>query len=319
MSIGLSRVSVRLPRRVELVDDVLQRSGCTVMERRMFGKIYGLRDSPTLALDERMEDLLVAAGEAALDGGTAGMVLYGHTLLIAELDLCGEFPDRLRDRLGLAGTPFYGLSHINCASVLRSIELAGRYLRRGDAGPDERVLVLGGDQGSVTDRARYIQGTTVGGDAAVGFLVHGPGSATKPRYRYLGGAGGRDTRFHRSLRMSKDEFAQFGKVCCEQAVETVRKGAGVAGLGLDDLDWVMPDLSNRMFWRTFSGLSGVPKEKVCLDLMLERGHNFGTDALMALEHADRTGKLRPGDRCALVSIGQGAYFQSVIVEVVEDS
>jgi 3-oxoacyl-[acyl-carrier-protein] synthase-3 len=119
--------------------------------------------------------------------------------------------------------------------------------------------------------------------------------------------------------MSKDEFAQFGKVCSEQAVVTVRKAAGTAGLGLEDLDWVMPDLSNRMFWRTFSSLSGVPKEKICLDLMLERGHNFGTDALMALEHADRTGKLRPGDRCALVSIGQGAYFQSVIVEVVEDS
>ncbi len=230
---------------------------------------------------------------------------------MAELDLCGGFPDRLRSRLGLSGVPFFGLSHINCASVLRGVEFARRYLERPSAAPDERVLVLGGDQGSANEAARYIQGTTVSGDAAAAVVVGRSGG----RYRYLGGAGSRDVRFHRSMRMTEAEFAQFGQVCGALAVSTVRQAAAAAGLDLAELDWVLPHLSNRMFWRTFASESGIPRERICLDLIAELGHNFGADSLMALDHADRAGRLRPGDRCALIAIGQGAYFQALVVEV----
>jgi 3-oxoacyl-[acyl-carrier-protein] synthase-3 len=318
-SVGLSPVAVRLPRGTEPVADVLTRSGCDAAQRKMFAKVYGLRDSPTLAAGEWMEDLLVAAGQAVLDGGTADLVLYGHTLTLAELDLCGDFPDRLRARLGLSGSRFFGVSYVNCASVLRAVELARRYLGRPGADPAERVLVLGGDQGSVSDDARYIRGTSVSGDAAVAVLVHGRAATSRARYRYLGGATCRDVRFHRSMRMTDEEFALYGQVCSGQAVETVRLAARSAGLDLDRIDWVMPHLSNRMFWRTFSAQSGIPRDRICLDLIPERGHNFGTDGLQALEHADTTGLLRPGDRCVMVALGQGAYFQSMIVEVLGDN
>jgi 3-oxoacyl-[acyl-carrier-protein] synthase III len=311
MSIGISQVAVRLPGRMEPVDDVLARVGRGATERKMFAKVYGLRQSPVLAPGESMEELLADAGRAALDGGSAAMVLYGHTLLTQEFGLRGGFPDRLRARLGLPGARFYGLSHINCTSVLRAVELARRYLGRPGAGPGERVLVLGGDHGSINDHSRFVPGMTVGGDGAVAFLVHGG----TPRFRYLSGAAGRDARFHRNLRMTDAEAALFGQVCCEQAVETVRRAAEAAGTDLDGIDWIMPHLSNRMFWRTFAARSGIPRERILVDLMPEQGHNFGTDALMALDHADRTGRLRPGDRCALVSLGQGAYFQAVVVEV----
>lgn len=315
-NVGLSPVAVRLPRGTEPVAEILTRSGCDAVQRKVFAKIYGLRDSPTLAEGERMEDLLVAAGQAVLDGGTTKLVLYGHTLTLAELDLCGEFPDRLRARLGLGGSRFFGLSYVNCASVLRAVELARRYLGRPGADPAERVLVLGGDQGSVSDDARYLRGTTVSGDAAAAVLVYGSAATAGARYRYLGGATCRDVRFHRSTRMSDEEFALYGQVCAEQAVDAVRLAARSAGLELDQIDWLLPHLSNRMFWRTFSAQSGIPRDRICLDLIPERGHNFGTDSLQALEHADTEGRLRPGDRCAMIAIGQGAYFQSMIVEVV---
>ncbi|WNI18954.1 3-oxoacyl-[acyl-carrier-protein] synthase III C-terminal domain-containing protein [Actinacidiphila sp. ITFR-21] len=318
MTTGLSRIAVRLPSRMEPVDDVLTRLDRGVTERKMFAKVYGLQQSPTLADGERTEDLLAEAGRAALDGGTAGLVLYGHTLLTQEFGYRGGFPDRLRAELGLPGARFYGLSHINCTSVLRSIELGRRFLARPGADPDDRVLVLGGDHGSINDRSRFVPGMTVGGDGVVAFMVHRTGPGRPARFRYLSGAAGRDARFHSNLRMTAEEFALFGKVCAEQAVVTVRRAAHEAGLGLGDIDWVMPHLSNRMFWRTFSSESGIPKDRICLDLIPRQGHNFGADALMALDHADRTGRLRPGDRCALVSLGQGAYFQAFIFEVAED-
>jgi 3-oxoacyl-[acyl-carrier-protein] synthase-3 len=311
----MSRVAVRLPSWVEPVDDIMVRAGRPVTERKMFTKVYGLRDIPSLAPGELYEDILVEAGRAALAGGTADLVLYGHTMLMAETDLCAEFPDRLRARLGLSGSRFYGLSHINCASVLRCVEYARRYLARPGASPEERVLVLGGDQGSVGDDARVIAGTTVSGDCAAGVIVHNGQSA---RYRYLGGAGGRDARFHRNIRMTSEENALFAKVCSAQVVETVERAAASAGMTLDQLDWVLPHLNNKMFWRTFSIQSGIARDRICLDLMPETGHSFGADALMAMEHADRVGRLRPGDRCALIAIGQGAYFQAMIIEVLPD-
>ena len=318
MSVGLSRVAVRLPRGMEPVDDIMVRAGCGTTERKMFAKIYGLHQSPTLAPDEQMQDLLLEAGRAALDGGTAAMVLYGHTLLTQEFGLRGGFADQLRAGLGVPGAGFFGFSHINCTSVLRCVEYARRYLTSSEAGPDDRVLVLGGDQGSISDQSRYVPGMTVGGDAAVGVLVQRSTAESGPRYRYLGGAVGRDARFHRNLKMDAAETALYGQVCAEQTVHTMQRAAHVAGLGTDQIDWVMPHLSNRMFWRTFSSRSGIARERICLDLLPEQGHTFGADSLMALEHADRTGRLRPGDRCALISIGQGAYFQTVIVEVEED-
>ncbi|HEU5425707.1 MAG TPA: 3-oxoacyl-[acyl-carrier-protein] synthase III C-terminal domain-containing protein [Actinocrinis sp.] len=325
MDVGLSRIAVQLPGRMESVDDILTRTGHGPAERKMFARIYGLNQSPTLAEGESTEDLLAAAGRTALGGGTAELVLYGHTLLTQEFGYRGGFPDRLRKQLDLPDAAFYGISHINCVSVLRAVELARRYLARPQATAQERVLVLGGDHGSISDHSRLIRRTTVGGDGAVGFTVQrnsdgdSDTGSRRPRYRYSAGASGRDARFHRSLGMSDAEFALFGKVCAEGAVETVQRAARAAGLTADRLDWVMPHLSNRMFWRAFCAASGIAKDRIALDLIGEQAHNFGCDALMALEHADRQGRLRPGDRCALVSLGQGAYFQVVIVEVAEDA
>jgi len=158
----------------------------------------------------------------------------------------------------------------------------------------------------------------VAGDCVVAVLVQGPG-AGQCRYRYLGGAVARDARFHRNLRMSPEESAAFAETVRTGMVETVRRAARTAGLDMDQLDWVMPHMSNRTMWRGFSSDSGFAWDRICLDLVPRRGHNYGADALMALEHADLTGLVGPGDRCALVAVGQGAYVQSVIVEVLEDS
>lgn len=319
-ALGLSRVSVSLPRSSDAVEDLLVRAGRETLERRMFAKVFGLSRSPTLAEDERMEDLLVRAGLAALDGESAQLVLYGHTLLSSDLDSADARLEGLRSRLGLPDTSFYGVSYINCAAMLRSVELARRFLTRPGADPTERVLVLGGDQASSHEgRARVIPGIAVPGDAAVGVVVHAPSARRRPRYRYLGGSAARHTRFHRNMRMSPQELAQFQEVSCQETVRTLARSVDDAGLTVDQIDWVMPHLTSRMFWGKVSRSSGIPKERICLDLIPELGHNYGADALLALEHADRSGRLRPGDRCVLFAIGQGAYFQSMVVEVEEDS
>jgi 3-oxoacyl-[acyl-carrier-protein] synthase III len=317
-AVGLSRVAVRLPSREESVADVVTRAGYGKHEARMFNAL-GLRTVLSLAEGERTEDLLFDAGKAALDGRPASLVLYGHTLLTRHIDLCeGAFREALRDRLSLGDAPVYGVSHVNCVAVLRSIEFARRFLARRGASVEDRVLVLGGEQGSIFERARVFPGRSVSGDGVAAVVVQHPDAVERPRYRYLGGADSRDTRFYRNLRMTREEFATNTESIRKHTVEVIQRAAESAGVGLDGIDWVMPGLGNRMVWTSFSGQSGFPFERICLELLAERAHNFGADSLMGLEHAERVGRLRPGDRVALVATARGAYFQAVVVEVLDD-
>lgn len=317
-AVGLSRVAVRLPGREESVADVVKRAGYDEREARKF-RALGLRTVLSLADGERTEDLLLDAGREVLDDRSADLVLYAHTLLTRRIDMCdGAFRESLRERLVLGDALVYGLSHVNCVAGLRSIEYARRFLARRGGGAEDRVLVLAGEQGSVYERARVFPGRSVSGDGVAAVVVQHPDAADRPRYRYLGGASSRDTRFYRNLRMTPEEIATNVEVIRAHTVEVVRRAADAAGVGFDGIDWVMPHLGNRMVWTSFSAQSGFPFERIHLDLLAERGHNYGADTLMGLEHAERMGRLRPGDRVALVATARGAYFQSVIVEVLDD-
>jgi 3-oxoacyl-[acyl-carrier-protein] synthase-3 len=315
-TMGLSRVSVRFPRGSESVDRVLERAGYSVIERRIFSRLHGLRDTPTLAAGERMEDLLVGAGREALAGGGADVVLYGHSHLVQDFAIRPGFARRLCAALGVPRAEFYGISHLNCVSMLRAMEVARWYHARPGARPSDRVLVLGGDQGSCDDSARIIPRVSVAGDAAAAVVVHSSRGREPSRYRYLSSGALRDQRFHRHLRMTQQELTLYTKACLRHVATVLHQATDRAGLRVPDLDWIMPDLTNATFWRSFCRAAGVERDRVCLDLLPERGHNFGIDALSALRHADLTGRLRHGDRCALIALGAGAYVQVVVVEVM---
>lgn len=324
MAITMSRIATRLPSGRDSVEEILARYGRPASERRLFSRVYGLRTSPSLSGGEHMLDLLLGAGCQALGGRKASLVLYGHTLLVQPFGHRDEFVDRVRRQLALPDVPVYGVSRVNCASVLRSAALARRFLERQGAAPDDAVLVLGGDQGSMNAMSRLIPGFVVCGDAAAAFLVcrQEPGrpqdTASQGRYRYLGEAMIRDSRFHRNLRMDADEARAFSAACVRNMAQVVDEALAGSGLGRSDADWIMPHMSNAFLWREVSHRLGISMDRIYLDLLPQQGHTFGVDALMALDHADRVGRLRPGQRCVLTSLGQGAYFQAAVVEVMEE-
>jgi 3-oxoacyl-[acyl-carrier-protein] synthase-3 len=213
--------------------------------------------------------------------------------------------------LGLDRVPMYGVSQIACTSVLRSVDLAGRFLARR---PDRRaVLVLGGDHSGLDPRFRIIPGMTVTGDGAVALLVRAEDEQT--RYRWLGSATVRDTRFHRGSRMTQEDLKEFTGLSTLMVTEAVDAALKDAGLDRRELDLVLPHSSNAMLWRAWSRQSGFPLESIYLDLMPKLGHTVGTDALICLAHAVATGRIGAGQRCALVSVGQGAYVHVAVVEI----
>jgi 3-oxoacyl-[acyl-carrier-protein] synthase-3 len=280
-----------------------------------------LKVSVTVDTGDNLENLLVAVGARALRDEPVGLVLYGHALPTPRFGAEPGLADRVRAGLGLGGVPFFGISQVAGTSVLRALDYARRYLDRTaayDVPAYDGVLVLGGDQGNTIDSSRHAPGTTSLADTAVAFLVRPDHDGESGRYRYLGGATRRDPRFHRGQRLCQSQLRLFDRVCAEQAADVASIALARAGLVGTDVDWVMPQASAAMSWRAFARRLGVSPDRVRLDLIPAGGHTFGVDALVALANAEREGQLQPGDRCLLVAIGDGAYFQAAVVEVTAD-
>lgn len=315
MTIAMSRISARMPVERDPVGDVIARATGAVLDQRVLSRVLRLGQSPRLPPGERMIDLILDAGREALSGRPVSMVLYAHTLLVQPFGHHDEFVATARSGLDLAGVPVYGISRVGCTSVLRAADLAHRYLTRPETGENEAVLVIGGDQGTVTSMLRFIPPVTVCGDAAAAFVMR----RADGRYRYLSSAGFRDTRFHRNSKMSDEEARQFGVSVAGNVAEAVDTALARAGLARDDIDWIMPHMANAVMWRNICRELRIGLDKVCLELLPDQGHTFGVDALLALRHADRSGRLAVGQRCLLVAIGQGAYFHATVVEVMAET
>jgi 3-oxoacyl-[acyl-carrier-protein] synthase-3 len=273
---------------------------------------------PAVDTGDDLESLLVAVGSQALGDDQAGLILYGHALLAPRFGADPGLADRVRHSLGLSGVPFFGISQVAGTSVLRALDYARRYLDRRaayDVFGYDSVLVLGGDQGSTVDSARTAPGSTFLADATVAFLVR---PDLTGRYRYLAGATTRDPRFHRGQRLAGAQRQLFDDVCGEQLLATATSALRTAGLRGTDVDWVLPQADTPVSWQPFAKTLGVAPERVCLPQIPIGGHTLGLDALVALAGADRAGRLAPGDRCLLLAIGDGAYFQAAMVQVTAD-
>ncbi|MBY8888951.1 hypothetical protein K7472_29495 [Streptomyces sp. PTM05] len=148
------------------------------------------------------------------------------------------------------------------------------------------------------------------GEAAAAVMV------SRENYRYLTSVTCKDLDFHEGIRLSSGRSRSFAKRYLEMLVEAVEAAMNQVGLTARDVDWAMPHLANAMLWDRFCRASGVPNDRVVLDLLASEGHTYGTDALKPLRTADDSGCLKEGDRCVVIAIGQGYYIQVDVVEVV---
>ncbi|WP_406099887.1 hypothetical protein [Streptomyces sp. NBC_01013] len=120
---------------------------------------------------------------------------------------------------------------------------------------------------------------TVVGDAVAAVVVQSAYNHGFPRYRYLSGGSVRDGRFHRNLRMTRQESNHFSPSCVGHLIETLRDATDARGLTLADVEWIMPDLSSNLFWRNF-----------CQTLLVEVASE--SSAAPSAEHVTQGGRQR---------------------------
>lgn len=307
---SIAAVSSYLPDTVPLAS-LQEQVGLSDVQLRRYERFYGLADVCRDEGGTETDLLLRAAAKLTELRGQEQRVKY--VLQARTMPSPLPYPltsvGPLREELGLGHAAGFVVSHHACASGLLAVDMAGMLLA-ADGDPDALALVLAGEK-ACTYRTQSIPDVTVMGEGAVAMLVSGEDAGPN---RMLGYAARTHARFHSDFILggdaAKDFQAQYLPGLCEVIVTALEE----AGCGLDELALVLPHNVNRLSWMGVCKQLGIPMEKVFLDLVGAAGHCFCADPFLNLQHAQELGRLRPGDRYLMTSVGLGATFSAMVFE-----
>jgi 3-oxoacyl-[acyl-carrier-protein] synthase-3 len=95
-------------------------------------------------------------------------------------------------------------------------------------------------------------------------------------------------------------------------VEATRDALTLSGLTIDDVDLFVAHQANARIIQAVAAEQGVPEEKVMIDV--DRCANTSSATIpLALERAERDGRLRPGDTVVLTALGAGFVWSAGVV------
>ncbi|OIU69825.1 3-oxoacyl-[acyl-carrier-protein] synthase III C-terminal domain-containing protein [Rossellomorea aquimaris] len=311
MTIGISNLSTYLPEDRESVGEIITRVGGRGSETKLMTRILGLNHVPIVKDGQRLEETLSIPLENLLDMESAEnlkLILYAHTI-IPQVPSNYELLHKVASRYQLEHIDRYGISHLNCASIYKAIEVAKDFLLKQSE--ESKVLILCGDQTNFMPQARHLTKSSVIGDAASAMFI----SNYTEKNTILSTATLADTRFHNGIYSDSSELKNFNKSYMPNLNKLIDHILDEAGLTLNDVDWVVPHNVNKTTWRNFSEERDFNLEKILTEQINEIGHTYCTDAQLNFNFALRNNKIVPGDLCLWVGVGLGCYFGACLIRV----
>ncbi|WP_424215726.1 beta-ketoacyl-ACP synthase 3 (plasmid) [Streptomyces sp. BI20] len=225
---------------------------------------------------------------------------------------CPGMAPAIAERLGLSGVGAWDVNSA-CAGFVCALAGGAAMVAAGQLG---RILVIGSDvmssMVSPTDRntavvfgdgaGAVVLGETSGRVGRVGpFVLGSDGSRAELAATPFGGG-------HLSMR---------GQEVFEQAVdrmgEAARTAVAKAGWSLDEVDWLVGHQANGRILSLLGDVLGIgPARRVaCVDRM---GNTANASIPLALADLAGSGRLRAGDRIAVVSFGGGLAWGATTLE-----
>ncbi|MFJ6215521.1 3-oxoacyl-[acyl-carrier-protein] synthase III C-terminal domain-containing protein [Streptomyces sp. NPDC092296] len=252
-------------------------------------------------------DMLLSIGQEALadvDRSLVRYLIHAHTVQhLAPPGL--RWMDVLRDKLGLGEARAFSMSHQGCVISLSALRLTESLLAEEPAG--STALILIGEK-ALSPVVQHIPGISVLGDATAGVVValDGPGDAVlSTAHRTLG-------EFHQTRHMSDELQRRYRQTYTPTLAAVMLEAVEGAGLGLDDIDLVLPHNVNRYSWSSTARRLGLPLERIYLTNVPKTGHCFCADPFVNLSTARAENVVRPGETVLMVSAGQGGTFAAAV-------
>ncbi|MGW1162866.1 3-oxoacyl-[acyl-carrier-protein] synthase III C-terminal domain-containing protein [Streptomyces sp. NPDC002513] len=308
---SLAAVSAYLPAHVEPVVEYLKRFGLSDREIKIYKHYYGfgeVRSDPDLGLAGQ---LIAAARSLPELQGREHLVRY--IVQARTVPVVAPYPinplHEARDALGLSHAQAFALNQQACASVLMSVELAGRLLAE-DGDPDALALVFVGEK-TFTDDAQVLGVTAVMGEGVAAILVRAGGG----RDTVLGFATRTYGQYYRGARMTPEDHEEWGIHYTPALTEVIEEALDRAGLDINEIDYILPHHVNRLSWlKVLAALGVKDRERLFTENLSLVGHCFGADPFINYSTLRADGRLKPGNRYLMTAVGLGATFSAMVFE-----
>jgi 3-oxoacyl-[acyl-carrier-protein] synthase-3 len=264
----------------------------------------GIRERRLLNGSRTLGDLAAEACSAALaDAGRDG----------ADVDrvmICSLTPDRMMPGLAPSvaeriGCDLAGAIDLNaaCAGFLYALDQAAALVESGRA---KLVVVCGAEALSrITDHSD--RGTAILFADGAGAVVVAGGELDRGLSTFELRSDGRHSDLlyaNRDERLLRMEGREVYRHAVARMVEATEAALVRAGIGIEEVDVFVAHQANARIIDAVAGRLGVPAEKVVINV--DTVANTSSASIpIALWHAEREGKLKPGDTVAMATFGAG--------------
>ena len=282
----------------------------------------GIKRRHFAAEGEKTSDMAIAAAQAALaDAGLTPEDIDAIILATSTADL--TFPSAatmVQTGLGMTRGFAYDVQAV-CAGFVYALSTANAQIISGQA---KRVLVIGAETFSRlmdwTDRSTCV----LFGDGAGALVLEaaeGEGTSkdrgilsvdlnSDGSYRDIlyvdGGVSTGETGY---LRMEGKEVFRHA---VEKLSETAETAMARAGVGADEIDWVVPHQANIRIINSTARKMGVPMTKVVTTVQ-DHGNTSAASIPLALSVAKQNGQLKENDLIVTEAIGGGLAWGALVI------
>src|SRR5438128_7686702 len=306
--------NVYLSRMVDTSDEwITNRTG--IKERRVAAKGEDTSDMATEAARKALEQAKSSAKEINL-------------ILVATATPDMLFPATacfVQKKIGATNAACLDISAA-CAGFLFAIEIAEQFITSHTY---DTVLVIGADKlTSITNWTDRNTCVLFGDGAGAAILRHRGGShgvisthiGSDGQYTdilFMPGGGSRCPITRENVDLNLQTIHMTGKEVYKQAVTAMlsaaQKALEQAGLVIADLACVIPHQANMRIIEAIADRLDIPLEKFYVNLD-RYGNTSAAAVAIALDEANRSGRIKPGDYVLMVVFGGGLTWASTVIE-----
>ena len=287
----------------------------------------GIKERRIASPDEATSDLAVKAARAALENAGVSAVDLDY-IIVATFTPDMFFPSTacfVQKALGATKATCFDVSAA-CSGFLYCLDIARSHIAAGTA---EKVLVIGADKVSGvidwTDRNTCV---LFGDGAGAAVLEAAKEGSAEILSIYSGSNGNLDeilnvpaggsrqplTAANVDSRLNTMKMA--GREVYRHAVTTMMSAAkeaiARAGLTVDDIECFIPHQANLRIIETIATKLHVPMSRFFVNLT-EYGNTSAAAVAIALDEAQRSGRVKRGDHLLMVVFGGGLTWASAVV------
>jgi len=287
----------------------------------------GIKERRIAAKDEHTSDMAAKAALKALEQAKISPAEI-DLLLVATATPDMLFPATacfVQKKIGATKAACLDISAA-CAGFIFGIEIAQQFITSHTY---DTVLVIGAEK--LTSITNWTDRNTcvLFGDGAGAAVLRHRGSAHGVISTHIGsdgqysdilfmpGGGSRCPITRDNVDLNLATIHMTGKEVYKQAVTAMlsaaRKALADAGLSIEDISCVIPHQANLRIIEAIADRLGIPLEKFYVNLD-KYGNTSAAAVAMALDEANRTGRIKAGDYVLMVVFGGGLTWASTVIE-----